>query len=786
LLFERFLNPERVSLPDIDIDFDDEGRQKVLDYVIDKYGKNKVAQIVTYGTMAAKLSLRDVGRVMQIPLAEVDRVTKTFPNALNATLSKVLEEKDINTKLKEDLRNEEVEKAYQFRDLAQGSDAIGKMIRTAKRLEGSVRNTGIHACGVVITPEEITKYVPVKVDKDSGMLVTQFDNSVAESAGLLKMDFLGLKTLTIIKNAVKMIQINHGIDLDMDGISLTDEKTFRLFQLGETVGIFQYESPGMQKYLKELVPTTFEDLIAMNALYRPGPLSYIPNFISRKHGREKITYDLPVMEEILKDTYGITVYQEQVMLLSQKLAGFTKGEADVLRKAMGKKQKSVLDTMLPKFLSGGKDHGHPEEILLKIWGDWEAFASYAFNKSHSTCYAFVAFQTAYLKAHFPAEFMAAVLTNNKGNISDVTFFLQECRRMGQSVLGPNINESGADFTANKNGAVRFGLVALKGVGEGPVEEILNARLKDGPFTDFFDFMRRMSSQAVGKRVVESLVLSGAFDDCNKVYRSQYFAPSDKYESLIEHAMRYGQAVRQGTVGGGLSLFSDTEEIMVPEPVFPVVPDWNLLEKLRREEEVTGFFISGHPLDDYQYEIKQFSTCSLDAITNHQQRPFVLLAGLVSKVSHKVSKNGNGWGVFEISDFNASFEFRLFGTDYQQFKFLLDEGMSVFLKGKFQAGWREQGLEFKLMEVTLLEDIAQKLTKNLTLRLPLEGINEKMINDVENIINKEKGSHPVKIEIYELSSRNRILFSMKDKKVHANTHLIRKLEKMGIECMLNIT
>ena len=391
--------------------------------------------------------------------------------------------------------------------MAKGDDAIGKMIRTAKRLEGSVRNTGIHACGVVITPDEITKYVPVKVDKDSGMLVTQFDNSVAESAGLLKMDFLGLKTLTIIKNAVKMVTLNHGIDLDMDIIPLTDEKTFRLFQNGETVGIFQYESPGMQKYLKELVPTTFEDLIAMNALYRPGPISYIPNFVSRKHGREKITYDLPIMEEILKDTYGITVYQEQVMLLSQKLASFSKGEADVLRKAMGKKQKSVLDTMLPKFLSGGKENGHPEEVLLKIWGDWEAFASYAFNKSHSTCYAFVAFQTAYLKAHFPAEFMAAVLTNNKGNISDVTFFLQECRRMSQPVLGPNINESGADFTANKSGAVRFGLVALKGVGEGPVEEILNARAKEGPFTDFFDFMRRMTSQAVGKRVVESFVFS---------------------------------------------------------------------------------------------------------------------------------------------------------------------------------------------------------------------------------------------------------------------------------------
>jgi DNA polymerase-3 subunit alpha len=786
LLFERFLNPERISLPDIDIDFDDEGRQKVLDYVIDKYGKNKVAQIVTYGTMAAKLSLRDVGRVMQIPLSEVDKVTKIFPNALSATLSKVLEEKDINHQLKDDLRSEEVEKAYQFRDLAKGKNEIGKMIQTAKRLEGSVRNTGIHACGVVITPGEITNYVPVKVDKDSGMLVTQFDNSVAESAGLLKMDFLGLKTLTIIKNAVSMIYKNHGIDLDMDRISLEDEKTLKLFQLGETVGIFQYESPGMQKYLKELTPSTFEDLIAMNALYRPGPLSYIPNFINRKHGREKITYDLPVMEEILKDTYGITVYQEQVMLLSQKLAGFTKGEADVLRKAMGKKQKSVLDTMLPQFLSGGAAKGHPEEVLLKIWGDWEAFASYAFNKSHSTCYAFVAFQTAYLKAHFPAEFMAAVLTNNKGNISDVTFFLQECRRMTLPVLGPNVNESGADFTAGKNGTVRFGLVALKGVGEGPVEEILKQRAIKGPFTDFFDFMRRMPAQAVGKRVVESLVLSGAFDESNEVFRSQYFAPSDKYESFIEHAIKYGQAVRMGSENGNLSLFSDTSEIMIPQPAFPSVPDWSLLEKLRREEEITGFFISGHPLDDYHYEIKQFSTCPLDLIANHQQRPFLLLAGLVSKVSHKVSKNGNPWGVFEISDFSGRFEFRLFGTEYQQFKFLLDEGMAVFCKGRFQTGWREQEMEFKLLEVTLLEDIAQKLTKNLTLRLPLEGINTNLIADLEKLIKSEKGGHQVRIDVIEGFSRTKLSFSLKENKVHANTHLIRKLEKMGIECLLNAT
>jgi DNA polymerase-3 subunit alpha len=618
------------------------------------------------------------------------------------------------------------------------------------------------------------------------MLVTQFDNSVAESAGLLKMDFLGLKTLTIIKNAVSMIYKNHGIDLDMDRISLEDEKTLKLFQLGETVGIFQYESPGMQKYLKELTPSTFEDLIAMNALYRPGPLSYIPNFINRKHGREKITYDLPVMEEILKDTYGITVYQEQVMLLSQKLAGFTKGEADVLRKAMGKKQKSVLDTMLPQFLSGGAAKGHPEEVLLKIWGDWEAFASYAFNKSHSTCYAFVAFQTAYLKAHFPAEFMAAVLTNNKGNISDVTFFLQECRRMTLPVLGPNVNESGADFTAGKNGTVRFGLVALKGVGEGPVEEILKQRAIKGPFTDFFDFMRRMPAQAVGKRVVESLVLSGAFDESNEVFRSQYFAPSDKYESFIEHAIKYGQAVRMGSENGNLSLFSDTSEIMIPQPAFPSVPDWSLLEKLRREEEITGFFISGHPLDDYHYEIKQFSTCPLDLIANHQQRPFLLLAGLVSKVSHKVSKNGNPWGVFEISDFSGRFEFRLFGTEYQQFKFLLDEGMAVFCKGRFQTGWREQEMEFKLLEVTLLEDIAQKLTKNLTLRLPLEGINTNLIADLEKLIKSEKGGHQVRIDVIEGFSRTKLSFSLKENKVHANTHLIRKLEKMGIECLLNAT
>ena len=461
LLFERFLNPERVSMPDIDIDFDDIGRQKVIDYVIDKYGQNQVAQIVTYGTMAAKSSLRDVGRVMNIPLPEVDKVAKTFPIHLKASLKKVLADKDIDPKLKGVLNSDDLDRANKFRALAAGNDQIGQMIQTAKKLEGSIRNTGIHACGVIITPDEITKYVPVKTDKGSNMLVSQFDNSVAEDAGLLKMDFLGLKTLTIIKSAVRMVEENYGLKLDPDEIPLEDKKTYELFQRGETIGIFQYESHGMQKYMKELMPSAFGDLIAMNALYRPGPLEYIPTFIARKHGREPVTYDLPDMKEYLEETYGINVYQEQIMLLSQKLAGFTKGEADMLRKAMGKKKKALLDKMLPKFIEGGEERGHPQDILKKVWKDWEAFASYAFNKSHSTCYAFVAFQTAYLKAHYPAEFMAAVLTHNKNDISKITFFLRECKRMGLDVLGPNINESVSDFSVNKKGQIRFGLSALK-------------------------------------------------------------------------------------------------------------------------------------------------------------------------------------------------------------------------------------------------------------------------------------------------------------------------------------
>ena len=784
LLFERFLNPERISMPDIDIDFDDEGRQKVIDYVIDKYGRNQVAQIVTYGTMAAKMSLRDVGRVMNVPLPEVDRVAKTFPTHLKANLKKVLAEGDIDPKLKGNVNSDDLEKAYRFRELADGQDTIGQMIRTAKKLEGSVRNTGIHACGVVITPDEITQYVPVKVDKNSEMLVSQFDNSVAEDAGLLKMDFLGLKTLTIIKGAVQMVKENHGVELDMDEVSLTDVKTDALFQRGETVGIFQYESTGMQKYMKELVPTAFEDLIAMNALYRPGPLEYIPNFIARKHGREPVTYDLPDMQEYLEETYGINVYQEQIMLLSQKLAGFTKGEADKLRKAMGKKKKALLDQMLPKFINGGTERGHPEDILNKVWKDWEAFASYAFNKSHSTCYAFVAFQTAYLKAHYPAEFMASVLTNNKNDISKITFFLQECKRMGLDVLGPDVNESVSDFSVNKQGQIRFGLSALKGVGEGPVEAILSERKESGSYSSIFDMMRRLSLRAVNKKVMESLVLGGGLDCFENLERSQYFAPSEKYDTLIEHALRYGNAHQAQRAQAVNSLFGDSEDAMIPEPKIPEGVSWPLLEKLNREKEGTGIYVSGHPLDDYRIEIENFTTSSLENLNQHQHRASVTVGCMVANARHMISKNGNGWGIFEISDFNGQMEFRLFGEDYQKFKHLLEPGMALYIKGKFQKRWNSEELEFKPVEIKLLEGIAENMTESITLKFPIERINDAMINQIDQLCQTHKGRHRLKMVLLDQTHRVKLSLIAKERKVNAGNELIAELDKLGLDYKVN--
>jgi DNA polymerase-3 subunit alpha len=784
LLFERFLNPERISMPDIDIDFDDEGRQKVIDYVIDKYGQNQVAQIVTYGTMAAKSSLRDVGRVMDVPLPEVDRVAKIFPAHLKASLRKVLAPGDIDPKLKGALNSEEREKAYQFRTLAEGSDKIGEMIQTARKLEGSVRNTGIHACGVVITPDDITRYVPVTADKNTGMLVSQFDNSVAEDAGLLKMDFLGLKTLTIIKNAVQMVEENHGVKLDMDAIPLDDPKTYELFQRGETVGIFQYESPGMQKYMKELVPSAFEDLIAMNALYRPGPLEYIPNFIARKHGREPVTYDLPAMEEYLEETYGINVYQEQIMLLSQKLAGFSKGEADMLRKAMGKKKKALLDKMLPKFIEGGTQRNHPKEKLEKIWKDWEAFASYAFNKSHSTCYAFVAFQTAYLKAHYPAEFMASVLTNNKSDISKITFFLQECKRMGLTVLGPSVNESASDFSVNKKGAIRFGLSALKGVGEGPVEAILQDRKEHGSFINLFDMMRRLSLRSVNKKVLESLALGGGFDCFEDTYRSQYFCPSEKYDTLIEHALRYGNAYQSQKAQAVNSLFGDSDEVLIPEPKLPICEPWPLIEKLNNEKQVTGIFISGHPLDDYKVEVENFATCTLDEVDNNKSRSGLNLIGMVNSVRHMVSKNGNGWGLFELGDYNSNLEFRLFGEDYQRFKHLLEPGKALFLKCGWQKSWRDDSMEIKIKEMRLLEGLTEDMANEITLKITVDALDMAFIDRLDEACKSHKGKHRLRVELLDRSKKLKLVMAAKDRRVNAANGFISELEKMGVNYRLS--
>jgi DNA polymerase-3 subunit alpha len=783
LLFERFLNPERVSMPDIDIDFDDEGREKVINYVVEKYGRNQVAQIVTYGTMAAKLSLRDVGRVMNIPLSEVDRVAKTFPSHLSATLKKVLALNDIDPGLKEKLNSDEVDKAYQFRQLAEQNDQVGKMIQTAKKLEGSVRNTGIHACGIVITPDDITKYVPVSTAKDSDLLVSQFDNSVAEAAGLLKMDFLGLKTLTIIKDAVKMIKKTHGVEIDPDAIPLEDPKTYELFQRGETVAIFQYESEGMQKHMKDLAPTKFEDLIAMNALYRPGPLAYIPKFVNRKHGREPITYDLPAMEEYLAETYGITVYQEQVMLLSQKLAGFTKGQADALRKGMGKKKKEIIDGLYPKFIEGGEANGHPKDVLDKVWKDWEAFASYAFNKSHSTCYAFVAFQTAYLKAHYPAEFMASVLTHNKNDISKVTFFLRECKRMGLDVLGPSVNESASDFSVNKNGQVRFGLSALKGVGEGPVDEIIKERVENGPFESVFDMMRRLSQGAVNKRVMESLVLGGALDEFEAISRPQYFAPSDKYETFLEHLVKYGHAYQSQKAEALTSLFGDSDEVMIPEPAVPEGAYWPLMEKLNREKEVTGIYISGHPLDDYRAEIEAHTTCSLEEIENYMGRE-VKVAGIVVRANHRISKKGTGYGQFTIQDFHSSLEFPLFSDDYQKFKNLLEEGQCVFIRGTYQQRSYSDELQLRINEVTLLESASKNLTQSVTLQIPLEAISETMIEQVDALCTQYKGEHKLKVVVVDHTNKQTLALASKKRKVHADNDFIGEIEKLGLACKLN--
>ena len=615
LLFERFLNPDRKSMPDIDTDFDDEGRQKVIDYVVEKYGQNQVAQIVTYGSMAAKSSIRDVSRVMDLPLAEADRLAKLIPERPGIELGRILNapiDGPGSLKTKENLSSDELVNVKQLREILASGELTSDVLREAEKLEGSVRGTGVHAAGIIIAPSDLTEIIPVCTSKESTLLLTQYDGKVIEDAGVIKMDFLGLKTLTIIRDALRMIKANHGVDISIDDIPLDDPKTFELYQRAETNGTFQFESAGMQKYLRELKADQFGDLIAMNALYRPGPLEYIPTFIKRKHGTEKIVYDLPEMEELLKETYGVTVYQEQVMLLSQKLAGFTKGDADVLRKAMGKKDRATLDKMKGKFLEGTAERGFDPKVCSKVWTDWESFAQYAFNKSHSTCYAFVAYQTAWLKANYPAEYMASVLTHNQGTIDKVTFFMEECRRMGIPVLGPHVNESQYQFSVNKAGQIRFGLGAVKGVGEAAVEAIVQERDEKGHYENVHDLMRRVNLRAANRKALESLAYAGAFDGLG-VDRAHFFhSPGEGRPTFMETLVRYGQQHQDGADSAQVNMFDmvEDENASIPEPALPQIEGWSALEQLHYEKDVIGFYLSGHPLDDHRIEIKHLCNIGL--------------------------------------------------------------------------------------------------------------------------------------------------------------------------------
>ena len=786
LLFERFLNPDRVSMPDIDIDFDDEGRGKVMDYVIDKYGSNQVAQIITYGTMAAKSSIRDTARVLDLALNEADRISKLLPNI---KLSKIfgLPEKE----LKKLLRADEFIKVKEFLALAEESSLSGETIQQAKVLEGSLRNTGTHACGVIITPDDITKFVPVATAKDSDLFVTQFDNSVVEDAGLLKMDFLGLKTLTLIKDTVNLVQYKHNITLDPDTFPLDDVKTYELFQRGDTVGIFQYESAGMQKYLKDLKPTVFADLIAMNALYRPGPLEYIPSFVDRKNGKEEISYDLDDMEEYLQETYGITVYQEQVMLLSQKLAGFTKGEADVLRKAMGKKIHALLAKLKPQFIEGGKANGHDPEKLEKIWKDWEAFASYAFNKSHSTCYAWIGYQTAYLKAHYPAEYMAAVLSNNMNDIKQVTFFMEECRRMGLNVLGPDVNESFYKFTVNDQQAIRFGMGAIKGVGRGAVETIIEHR-KDARYTSVFDLTKRIDLRAANKKAIENLTLAGGLDSFGSYHRAQYFNPDGDGVLFLEKAIRYGAKHQENLNSSQTNLFGDDSQEQIQEIQIPECESWGTLELLKKEKAVVGIYISAHPLDDFKREMKYFSSATFDILSDLD--PLVnrdlSFGGIINDVEHLVTKTGKGWGKFTIEDFSDQYEFKIFGEDYLKFRHFILPNNFVRLRLRVLEGWRnrETGqlgparIQFNNFE--MLHDTLKTNVKKITLMFEVKQLNESKIQDLKTLMSPYKGDKGLYMDVFDTEEKIKLTLPSRKQRVEVSNELLLALEERNIHYRLN--
>lgn len=781
LLFERFLNPDRKSMPDIDTDFDDEGRQKVIDYVVQKYGRNQVAQIVTYGTMAAKMSIKDVARVLDLPLNESNELAKLVPETPGIKLFRVFEapvDGENGLKDKEGLNADEINNIKRLREIIKGDDLQAQVLKEARLLEGSVRNTGVHAAGIIIAPQDLTDLIPVATAKDSDLLVTQFEGKVIESAGVIKMDFLGLKTLSIIKNALALIKQNYNLEIDIDSIPLDDAKTFELYQLGETNATFQFESPGMQKYLRELHPDKFNDLIAMNALYRPGPIEYIPNFIARKHGREAVSYDLEEMEEFLDDTYGITVYQEQVMLLSQKLGGFTKGDADVLRKAMGKKDKTVLDKMKSKFMDGCTAKNFDPKTCEKIWTDWEAFASYAFNKSHSTCYAFVAFQTAYLKAHYPAEYMASVL-NNAANIEKITFFMDECKRMGKNVLGPDVNESYLKFTVNKAGNIRFGLGSIKGSGEAAVNAIIEEREKNGPFTGIFDFVERVNLSAVNKKNMEAMALSGAFDGFAEIRRSQFFAEDNNKVTFIENIVRYGSKFQTDKSTVQNSLFGGGNFIGVTRPEIPYAEDWSMLEKLNREKELVGIYISAHPLDTYKLEIDNFCSNRLADLKNLPELNGrdISFSGIITEVRNGTTKTGKPYGAISIEDYSDSYKLMFFSNDYLEFNKYFTVGYALYFKAKVQARpYGDAELEIKVKAINMLANVREEMVKSISIVVPVQYVTDELITEIKAHTDNVKGKVLLKFKLIDKTENLSVDLYSRTQKIILSQELINYLKQ----------
>ena len=786
LLFERFLNPDRISLPDIDTDFDDDGRGKVLEWVEDKYGHDKVAHIITYGTMATKNAIKDVARVEKVPLAEVNALCKQIPDKLSDSEGNSLKMNLPNAiKCVPALREAEASPDPRMRNT----------ITYAKMLEGTVRGTGIHACGTIICRDAISDWVPVSTAEDKSdpghkLLCTQYDGHVIEETGLIKMDFLGLKTLSILKEAVENVKLHRGIDIDLDTIPIDDPETYQLYSEGRTIGTFQFESAGMQKYLRELHPTTFEDIIAMNALYRPGPMDYIPSFIARKNGKEEIKYDIPCMEKYLKDTYGITVYQEQVMLLSRQLADFTRGQSDALRKAMGKKKKAIVDQMKPMFIEGGKKNGHDPKVLEKIWADWEKFASYAFNKSHATCYSWVAYQTAYLKAHYPAEYMAANMSRNLANITEITKLMDECKAMGIETLGPDVNESRNKFSVNKGGAIRFGLAAIKGMGAAAAESLIAEREKNGPYKDIFDFVQRVNLSACNRKCFESLALSGGFDSFG-IDRERYFAQNEKGENFFDTLLRFGQAYqvsKQQASNNLFSMFAD-EEVEIATPKIPECERWSDIERLNRERDLVGIYLSAHPLDSYAVVLENLCNTKCPEVADKKElmdRGDITVGGIVTNVRESMTKKGKPCGFVMLEDFEGSGEIALFGEAWGRWRGMFSIGASVYIKAQITQMYAGSNFyDFNISDIQYLQTVKDKRIEKLTIVIDSHKISTTLVTDLCQKLSADPGPTHVYVQLDSIEDRRSITMRSKGMSVNVTKDLLSFIkENEALEYHIN--